>query len=416
VATAKPALKDKSLAPIVVKRIKKGGHGHHGGVWKIAYADFVTAMMAFFLLMWVLGSTTTGDLAGISAYFQNPLRVSIQGGQGSGDATRPMKGGGENLFRTEGQESRADSYSDQRRVSDSQTKEGLKQEKQIFENAKEKIEQEIESDPVLADLKNQVFIAVGVEGLRIQIVDDKNRPMFAVGSAEPLPYTKRLLRTIGKVLSELTNAVRFEGHTDNRQFGNGPAGYGNWELSSERANAARRELVVGGMAEKRTAQVAGYADSLKLNPDDASDPINRRISITVLRNNPLPGEKKPDDKAPTAAPAAQPGKAPDAAAALKSASGGVGSDQQAAAAPGRTPLAPGVSAAPLLPPAQTPAPVVPPSAPALQPPVSVPPREVPAKLPELPSPGVAPAKPSGGTPFYQLPQRPGLSLPSSRSP
>ena len=281
-ATAKPAADKKSVAPIVIKRIKKGGHAHHGGVWKIAYADFVTAMMAFFLLMWVLGSTTTGDMAGISAYFQNPLRVSIQGGQGSGDATSPIKGGGENLFRTSGQEARADSLSNQRKVSDSQTNDAeARLDQTRLEKAKDSIESQMEADPVLQQMQNQIFIAVGVEGLRIQIVDDKNRPMFAVGSAEPLPYTKRLLRTIGKVLSELTNQVRFEGHTDNRQFGNGAAGYGNWELSSERANAARRELVVGGMAEKRTAQVSGYADSMKLNPDDAADPVNRRISITV---------------------------------------------------------------------------------------------------------------------------------------
>jgi len=110
----------KNDAPIIViKRVKKGGHGHHGGAWKIAYADFVTAMMAFFLLMWVLGSTTAGDLAGISSYFQNPLRVSLSGGQGSGDATRIIKGGGDNISKTVGEESRADADTEQRRISDS---------------------------------------------------------------------------------------------------------------------------------------------------------------------------------------------------------------------------------------------------------------------------------------------------------
>jgi len=246
-----------------------------------------------------------------------------------------------------------------------------------------------------------VFIAVGVEGLRIQIVDDKNRPMFAVGSAEPLPYTRRLLRTIGKVLSELTNAVRFEGHTDNRQFGNGPSGYGNWELSSERANAARRELVVGGMDEKRTAQVAGYADSMKLNPDDASDPINRRISITVLRNKPIPPEEKPADKSPAAPPDAQPAAPGDPASILPGLpSAPAGQDKrEAPVGPVPAPLAP-----------------VLPAAPTLQPPVTIPPRPTPQALPAIPNPSVSAPKPSGGTPFYQIPQRPGLSAQSPRSP
>ena len=142
-AAAKPAGRDKSAAPIVIKRIKKAAHGHHGGVWKIAYADFVTAMMAFFLLMWVLGSTTTGDLAGISAYFQNPLRVSLSGGQGSGDATRPIAGGGENLFRTTGQEARADSYLSQRRVSSAEENDPeASAEIRRLESAKSSVEQQ----------------------------------------------------------------------------------------------------------------------------------------------------------------------------------------------------------------------------------------------------------------------------------
>ena len=411
-ATAKPAADKKSVAPIVIKRIKKGGHAHHGGVWKIAYADFVTAMMAFFLLMWVLGSTTTGDMAGISAYFQNPLRVSIQGGQGSGDATSPIKGGGENLFRTSGQEARADSLSNQRKVSDSQTNDAeARLDQTRLEKAKDSIESQMEADPVLQQMQNQIFIAVGVEGLRIQIVDDKNRPMFAVGSAEPLPYTKRLLRTIGKVLSELTNQVRFEGHTDNRQFGNGAAGYGNWELSSERANAARRELVVGGMAEKRTAQVSGYADSMKLNPDDAADPVNRRISITVLRKNPTPKTQKTEDK--TAAPAA-PTVVPDSAAKPAEQTGAT--NQTAPAAPELDkPVVPAIPALQGLPSA----PVAVQSPKAAMPPAPVVPSRAPAaELPALPSPGAATPKQAtgGGTMFYQLPQRPGLSLPANRTP
>jgi chemotaxis protein MotB len=275
--------KDAPIAPIiVVKRVKKGGHGHHGGVWKIAYADFVTAMMAFFLLMWVLGSTTSGDLAGISSYFQNPLRASINGGNGSGDRDRIIKGGGDNLFKTDGQEARADADTDQRRISDSaMTDPDAEKAKTSMEAVKAEIEQQIASNPEISSSQSQVFMDVTSEGLRIQIVDSKNRPMFDSGSANLLTHTKTLLRTVGRVLSGVPNKVRVEGHTDNKPFGNGPAGYTNWELSSERANAARREMIGGGFKEDAVSQVIGYADSMKLNPEDAADPRNRRISILV---------------------------------------------------------------------------------------------------------------------------------------
>jgi len=282
-ANANANARERREPPIVVKRVKKAAHGHHGGVWKIAYADFVTAMMAFFLLMWVLGSTTAGDLAGISNYFQNPLRVAVQGGSGSGDATRLIRGGGENIFRTAGQEARADADTPQRKVSDSALEqEYAARETERMERARKELEKQIAADGAVEQFHNQIFMDITADGLRIQIVDEKNRPMFGVGSADLPAHTRRLLQVVGRVLAGMDNRLRIEGHTDGLKFGNGPAGYGNWELSSERANAARRELVAAGIAESRVALIAGYADSVRLNPDDPADPLNRRISITAL--------------------------------------------------------------------------------------------------------------------------------------
>ena len=273
----------KDLAPIVVKRVKKVVGGGHGGAWKIAYADFVTAMMAFFLLMWVLGSTTSGDLAGISAYFQNPLRLAMDGGQGSGDTRSIVKGGGDNVTKASGQEQRADSNSVQRKMSESEAYEqyNTKQKGQL-EEMRADVESQIAGDKSLEEYQKQIFMDVTSDGLRIQIVDEKNRPMFESGSAGMPDYAKKLMRVIGKVLAGGGQPLRIEGHTDGKPFPGAASGYTNWELSSDRANAARRELIAGGLEGSRVSQVVGFADSVKLNPEDPNDPMNRRISITIL--------------------------------------------------------------------------------------------------------------------------------------
>jgi chemotaxis protein MotB len=284
----------KSDAPIiVVKRVKKGGHGHHGGAWKIAYADFVTAMMAFFLLMWVLGSTTAGDLAGISSYFQNPMRVSMSGGQGSGETTRIIKGGGDNISKTAGVESKADADTEQRRVSDSSVTdvENARKDRTKNEAVKSDIEKSIEADAELKNIKGQLFMDITSEGLRIQVVDEKGKPLFNSGGVVPSVAARRLLRVIGKSLNDNSGKIRIEGHTDATKFANGEAGYTNWELSSERANVARREMIAGGLAPSNVAQVIGFADTIPLNPADLSDPLNRRISITLLNRKPKKEEK-----------------------------------------------------------------------------------------------------------------------------
>jgi chemotaxis protein MotB len=251
-------------------------------------------MMAFFLLMWVLGSTTAGDLAGISAYFQNPLRVSLSGGQGSGDATRIIRGGGDNITKTVGEESRADADTEQRRISDSSVTdvENARKDKTKNEQVKEDIQKKIEADAELKNAKGQVFMDINSEGLRIQVVDEKGKPLFSSGGTVPSVSARRLLRIIGKSIQMAPGPVRIEGHSDGAKFGNGETGYTNWELSTDRANVARRELIAGGLDPALIVQVIGFANTVPLNPEDLNDPLNRRISITLLNKKPKQEEKK----------------------------------------------------------------------------------------------------------------------------
>jgi chemotaxis protein MotB len=273
---------EEGLRPIIVKRIKKGGGGHHGGAWKIAYADFVTAMMAFFLLMWLLGSTTKGDLNGISEYFKTPLKVAMQGGAGSGDSSSVIPGGGKDLTRREGQVKAADDPSVKKTFNLTAAKQELeRQEAQRLEQLKEKIQAKIDSDPLLRKYKNQLLLDITSEGLRIQIVDEQNRPMFALAKAELQPYTRDILHEIGAVLNDVPNKIGLSGHTDATPYLS-DAGYSNWELSADRANASRRELIAGGMDESKILRVVGLASAANLDKQDPFDPINRRISIIVM--------------------------------------------------------------------------------------------------------------------------------------
>jgi chemotaxis protein MotB len=236
---------DEGLRPIIVKRIKKGGGAHHGGAWKIAYADFVTAMMAFFLLMWLLGSTTKGDLQGIADYFRTPLKVAMAGGSGAGDSSNLVKGGGKDLTRKDGQVKKADT-------------------------------------PSKAQFKKQLLIDITTDGLRIQIVDEQNRPMFALAKAELQPYTKEILHEIAHALNDVPNRISLSGHTDATPYASGERGYSNWELSADRANASRRELIAGGMDEKKMVRVVGLSSAVPLDKENPFNPINRRISIIVM--------------------------------------------------------------------------------------------------------------------------------------
>ena len=272
---------EKAKSTIVIKRIKKGGHGGHSAAWKIAYADFVTAMMAFFLLMWLLGSTTKGDLKGIADYFQSPLQVAMSGGSGSGDATTVITGGGEDLTKSVGQVKRGDN--DTRKKTPHELRKELeKAERESMQRLKARLDAAILASPRLSEFRHQIRIEITPDGLRIQIVDDFNRPMFALGGATVQPYMREILHEIGRVLNEVDNKIALSGHTDSAQYAGGERFYSNWELSADRANASRRELITGGMDGAKVVRVVGLADSALLHKDDPRSALNRRISIIVL--------------------------------------------------------------------------------------------------------------------------------------
>lgn len=271
--------------PIVVKRIKKVQGGAHGGAWKIAYADFVTAMMAFFLLMWLLGSVSKQDLAGISEYFKTPLLVALSGGTNPGESKSMIKGGGQDFTRTEGEVKRGETKPE-KKIAPQTAEEVLRMEKQKevtkLKDLKAKIEKAIDSNPKLQQFKKQILLDITTEGLRIQIVDEKNRPMFRSGSAQLEPYTKDILHEIGNMLNQVPNKISLSGHTDAQPYPSGDKGYSNWELSADRANASRRELIAGGMGDDKTVRVVGLSSAVLFDKIDPLNPINRRISIIVM--------------------------------------------------------------------------------------------------------------------------------------
>ena len=274
----------KKLQPIIIKRVKKGGHAVHGGAWKIAYADFVTAMMAFFLLMWLLGSTTEGDKKGIADYFSTPLKLALlSSGSGAGDSAHVIKGGGEDLTRTTGQVKRGEIEAQKATVNLRVLKaEQTRAELSRLEDLKRKIEQMIAANARLASLSSQIKLDMTFEGLRIQIIDEDKRPMFASGSANVVAGMRELLRDVGAVLGEVPNRLTLEGHTDAMPFGAGERGYSNWELSADRANASRREMLLGGLPDDRVLRVQGLAASTPYDRKDPGAPANRRISIIVM--------------------------------------------------------------------------------------------------------------------------------------
>ncbi|HEX5373263.1 MAG TPA: flagellar motor protein MotB [Aquabacterium sp.] len=276
----------KKVQPIIIKRIKKGGHAAHGGAWKIAYADFVTAMMAFFLLMWLLGSTTEGDKKGIADYFNSPLKVAMFGGSGSGDSSSVVKGGGKDLTQTSGQVKEGEVDAKKRSYNLQALKAMREQQAQAeaerLKALKKKVEEVIANDLRLAQYQSQLRLDLTAEGLRIQIVDDQNRPMFDSGDAYVKGYMQDLLRAIGVVLKEVPNKLTIEGHTDAKAFSSGDRGYSNWELSADRANASRRELIAGGLPGDKVLRVQGLAASMLYDRENPESPLNRRISIIVM--------------------------------------------------------------------------------------------------------------------------------------
>ena len=274
---------DEGLRPIIVKRIKKGGGGHHGGAWKIAYADFVTAMMAFFLLMWLLGSTSKGDMSGIAEYFKTPLKVAMQGGSGSGDSSSVIQGGGRDLTRKDGQQKKGDNPVPKKSYNLGAAKAELERlELSRLQGLKARIEGMIQLSPTMKQYKNQLLLDITTDGLRIQIVDEQNRAMFALAKAELQPYTKEILLEIGRTLNDMPNKISLSGHTDAAAYSSGEKGYSNWELSADRANASRRALIAGGMDEGKVLRVVGLSSAVPFNAAEPLSPVNRRISIIVM--------------------------------------------------------------------------------------------------------------------------------------
>ncbi|MER2471769.1 flagellar motor protein MotB [Photorhabdus laumondii] len=263
-------MKARNVSVIRVKRRKRNGIKHHGGSWKIAYADFMTAMMAFFLVMWLLAISSPQELTRIAEYFRTPLQVAINKGERSSDSSNPIPGGGEDVLHQEGDILRQVEVVE---VNDEARK---------LNRLREQLDQLIITDPRLKALRPHLLIDMMDEGLRIQIIDRENRPMFMVGSAKVESYMSDILRAIAPILNDIPNKISLSGHTDDLKYANGERGYSNWELSADRANASRRELLIGGLDEVKILRVVGMASTVRLKQEDASAPVNRRISILVL--------------------------------------------------------------------------------------------------------------------------------------
>jgi len=301
---------------VIVKRIKKGGHdAHHGGAWKVAYADFVTAMMAFFLLMWLINTTTPEQKRGIADYFAAQSISQTSSGSGGVLAGKVI---GQDGARSGGVVSVYDkntpsSPSDPTRSREQQNKrggttdaEGTSPASQVqsddhleqalpssqdgqFTSAAESIRQALQSMPDIAELSRQVIMDQTPEGMRIQLVDQDGRPMFKPGTAEPMPYTRELLQQISKIVDRLPNRISISGHTEGGDSETGSA----WVLSAARADAARQIITGAGVSADRIFEIAGKADSEPLLPEDPGASANRRVSIVLLREAPPvpPGHK-----------------------------------------------------------------------------------------------------------------------------
>ncbi|MFJ3457612.1 flagellar motor protein MotB [Scandinavium goeteborgense] len=262
----------KNGSPVIISRKrKKKKREHHGGTWKIAYADFMTAMMAFFLVMWLLSQSTDMQRELIADYFRMPLKPSMANGDKTSLSDSIIPGGGDDPIKQKGEvfKGKLDSMDRQRRV-------------QSLRQAKEKLQAMIETDPRLNNFKSNILLTLTNDGLLIQITDTEDRPMFKVGSERPEQYMYGILQALVPLLNELPNTLSLTGHTDSLPYAGGDGGYGNWELSSGRANAARRVLVSAGLSDERFLRVIGTASRMPLEGVSPDSPKNRRISILVL--------------------------------------------------------------------------------------------------------------------------------------
>ncbi len=251
--------------PIVVKKIKKGGGGHHGGSWKVAYADFVTAMMAFFLLMWLLGSVDQDKREDVGSYFKRPLKAVLSAG--------PHQGGDRIVAASQGSP---------RPGVLAGNGAGAAAEEKAYEQFKQRIVQEIAENSIFEVYKDLIQLDKVQDGMRLTILDKYDEPMFATGSADMNIHARRLLRELAPIIDALPNRLVISGHTDATRFVRGSAGYSNWELSADRANAARRELVLGGLSDTKVLCIEGLGSTAPAADAPPTAASNRRISLLLL--------------------------------------------------------------------------------------------------------------------------------------
>lgn len=301
--------------PIIVKRIKRYAAGHHGGGWKIAFADFATAMMAFFLVLWLLSSATPEQKKAISGYFQDPIGFTESASPyvidlGGTPTPAPDK--------TLNPQVQAQPESDETRVSPQAEKQvnpsdaerqAEQMEHERLELLLQELQNKVDENPTLKRFKDQILFEITRDGLRIQIVDAANRPMFDLGSARLQPYFEDILLAMAETIKQVPNKVSVSGHTDAKPYAGDE--FGNWELSANRANAARRALVAGGYPEDQVARVVGYASSQLFDRKDPLNPVNRRIDIVVLTKRAQRAIESQDSDG-SAAPGTPPAGAPQA--------------------------------------------------------------------------------------------------------
>lgn len=302
--------------PIIVKRVKKVAGGHHGGAWKIAFADFATAMMAFFLVMWLMSSATPEQKRAISGYFQDPIGFTESaspyvidlGGTPTpapdrtlNDVVDPAQQ--QTQPKVELDAEQAQTFAEQL-------------ERERLDLLLQELQNKVDENPELTRFKDQILFEITQDGLRIQIMDAANRPMFALGSAQLQPYFEDILLAMADTIRGVPNKISISGHTDAKPY-SGRGDFGNWELSAGRANAARRALVAGGYPDEQLARVVGYASSALFDREDPLNPVNRRIDILVLTKRAqrdIEGEQSSATEAPVAPDAsAAPGAAAPAA-------------------------------------------------------------------------------------------------------
>ena len=260
--------------PIIIRRKKAARHAHHGGAWKIAFADFMTALMALFLVLWVLSNASNKDKEAIAEYFSTPLVIAMSKGDRSSSSTSAIPGGGPDARFSEGE----------RALQAPRPSRFSEDERRHLEALKQRLDNAVDHDPQLRELKQQIAIELSPEGLRVQLLDTDKRPMFELGSANVAPYLRKLLRTFAPVLNELPNRIQISGHTDSHPYPGGDTGYNNWDLSADRAKASRQELVAGGLDSDKLLRVSGMADRIRFHGAGPYDAANRRIEIIVLDN------------------------------------------------------------------------------------------------------------------------------------